>query len=144
VIPLQTVFGTELADLAFLLGRVLFGLVLAFNGLNHFMQADQLAGYADAKGIPAAGFMVPFTGGLLLLGGLGVAAGVAPTLATGALIVFLVITTPTMHDFWSVPEDQQQSEMTNFLKNVGLLAGALVLFALSATPWPYAINVSLL
>jgi len=144
VIPLQTVFGSETADLAFLLGRVLFGLVLAFNGLNHFMMADGLAGYADAKGIPAAGFMVPFTGGLLLFGGLGVAAGVVPTLAAGALIVFLVVTTPVMHDFWAVPEDQQQSEMTNFLKNVALLGGALVFFALSATPWPYAVNATLI
>lgn len=129
--------------LAFLLGRLLFGLVLAFMGLNHFQSVDQLAGYAEAKGLPAGRAAVLFSGGMLVAGGLGIAIGAFPALSAGAIAVFLVVSTPTIHDFWAVPEEQQQSEMTNFLKNVALLGGALVFLALSGTAWPYALNVGL-
>ncbi|MGQ4556270.1 DoxX family membrane protein [Halobellus sp. GM3] len=127
--------------IAFLAGRVLFGAVLAFMGLNHFMNAEGMAGYAEAKGVPAARFSVVFSGGMLLFGGLGIALGAFPALAAGAVALFLVVSTPAMHDFWAVPEDQQQAEMTNFLKNVALLGGALVFLALSGTAWPYAVGL---
>jgi putative oxidoreductase len=48
-----------------------------------------------------------------------------------------------MHDFWAAAEDDQQDEMINFLKNVGLLGGALVLLALGSVNWPDAVGVSL-
>ncbi|WP_425490704.1 DoxX family protein [Haloprofundus salilacus] len=133
-------FDGAAAGLAFLLGRVLFGAVLAFNGLNHFLNGDQMVGYAQAKGVPAPGLAVPFTGGMLLFGGIGIAVGLLPTLAAGALVVFLLVTTPLMHDFWAAPEGQQQNEMINFLKNVAMLGGALVFLALGAVgSWPYAL-----
>jgi len=131
------------ADAAFLLARVLFGGILAFMGLNHFMNAESMSGYAEMKGVPAASLAVPFSGGMLLLGGLGIVLGVFPLLAAGAIAAFLVVTTPLMHNFWAVPEDQQQDEMTAFLKNVGMLAGALVFLALAGTDWAYAVGVGL-
>lgn len=140
---LQSTFGSVSTDVAFLLGRFLFGGVIAFMGTNHFVNAETMAGYAGAKGIPAAELVVPFTGGLLLFAGLGIALGAFPMLAAGALAVFLVVTTPTMHDFWAVPEGQRQSEMTSFLKNVTMLGVALVFLALSTTSWPYALGIGL-
>ncbi|MDL5360686.1 DoxX family protein [Halalkalicoccus sp. NIPERK01] len=140
IAPLQAAgLDAPLVAELFLVGRILFGGVLAFTGLNHFLDTESMVGYADAKGVPAAGLAVPVTGGMLVFGGLGIALGILPTLAAGALVVFLLVTTPLMHDFWAVPEDQRQSEMTAFLKNAGLLGTALVLLALSATAWPYAL-----
>lgn len=139
-LPLQASFDGALADELFLLGRLLFGGVLAFNGLNHFLDTESMVGYADAKGIPAAGLMVPFTGGMLLFGGLGIAAGVLPMLAAGALVVFLLVTTPVMHDFWDAPEEQAQGELIHFLKNVAMTGAALALLAISTTAWPYALG----
>ena len=56
-------------------------------------------------------------------------------------LAFLVVSTPVFHDFWAAPEDQRQSEMTNFLKNVAMLGGALGFLALSNVAWPYALGV---
>ena len=124
----------------FLLGRVLFGGVLAFMGLNHFMQADQLAGYAEAKGAPVPTLSVYGSGVLLLLGGLSLVVGFFPLVGAAALVAFLVVTTPMFHDFWSVEDpEQQQQEMT--LKNVALVGGALVLLAVSGGPWPFALSL---
>jgi len=131
------------AGLAFLLARVLFGAVLAFMGLNHFLNVDQMAGYAEAKGIPAGRLSVVLSGGTLIFGGLGIALGVFPAIAAGAVALFLLVSTPTMHDFWAVPEDQQQSEMTDFLKNVTMLGAALAFLAVSGSVWPYAVGIGL-
>jgi uncharacterized membrane protein YphA (DoxX/SURF4 family) len=127
---------------AFLAGRVLFGGVLAFMGLNHFLQADQMAGYAEMKGAPAPRLSVYASGALLIAGGLSVVLGVAPLLGAAALAGFLVVATPLFHDFWSVEDpEQQQQEMTDFLKNVALVGGALVLLAVSGGSWPFALGL---
>lgn len=137
------VFEATGAAEAFLLARILFGGVLAFTGLNHFMQTDAMTGYAQAKGLPAPRFGVIASGVLLIAAGLAVAVGAFPTVAAAALALFLVVSAVIFHDFWAVPEDQQQDEMTAFLKNTAMAGGALVLFALGGTTWPYALGVGL-
>jgi uncharacterized membrane protein YphA (DoxX/SURF4 family) len=126
-----------------LLGRVLFGGVLAFMGFNHFMQVDQMAGYAEHKGLPAPKLSVLASGGLLVFAGFAVVAGVAPVVAGFALAAFLLVSAVTMHDFWAVPEDQQQDEMTGFLKNVALAGGALAVAALGTLDWAFSAGISL-
>jgi len=127
----------------FLLGRILFGGVLAFTGLNHFMGADGMIPYAEAKGLPIPAASVYLSGGLLVFSGLLIVLGLYPVLAAGALATFLIGSAVTMHDFWAVPEDQQQTEMTQFLKNVALAGGAFALLAVAGTAWPYSVGVGL-
>ncbi|ACM57010.1 DoxX family membrane protein [Halorubrum lacusprofundi] len=141
-IPLQ--FDSPFAGELFLLGRLLFGVTLAFMGLNHFMDVDTMAGYAEFKGLPAPRFSVIASGLVLVLGGLGVAAGAFPVLAAGALAAFLLISAVTMHDFWSIDDpEERQSEMTSFLKNVYGAGAALALLAVGGTAWPYALGLGL-
>ncbi|MFD1512935.1 DoxX family protein [Halomarina rubra] len=107
------------------MARLLFGAVLVFTGLNHFQNTEGMAQYAEAKGIPNAETMVPVSGGLLVFSGLGIAFWRVPKLAAGAAATFLVAATPTMHDFWNADEEQKQTELNAFLKNVAMLGGAL-------------------
>jgi putative oxidoreductase len=132
---------TGVEGIALLAGRVLLGGVLAFMGLNHFMQTDGMAGYAEAKGVPFPRAAVLFSGGQLAFGGVLLAVGAYPVLAAGALASFFVAVTPMMHDFWAVPEDQVQDEMTGFLKNVGLLGAALLVLAIANQEWAYAAGI---
>jgi uncharacterized membrane protein YphA (DoxX/SURF4 family) len=134
-------FDSGLAGIALLVGRVLFGGLLAFQGLNHFLNSEMMAQYAGAKGVPAPTLSVLFSGVLLVAGGLGIVLGVYPVVAAATVAAFLVVVTPVMHDFWAVPEDEQQSEMVNFIKNVELLGAALVFIALGSDSWAYALNV---
>ena len=137
------VFDTAGAGVAFLLGRVLFGVILAFTGLNQLLNLDGMVPYAEAKGVPAAGLLVPITGVMLLVGGLAVALGVYPVLGAGAIALFLLVTTPVMHDFWAASGEERQSEINSFLKNTAMLGGALVFLALGGVDWPYAVGVGL-
>ncbi|MFC6726490.1 DoxX family membrane protein, partial [Halobium palmae] len=57
-----------LASELLLVARLLFGGVLAFMGLNHFTDVDGMAGYAEAKGLPAPRFGVVASGAVLVLG----------------------------------------------------------------------------
>jgi putative oxidoreductase len=132
--------GTE--GLLFLAARVLFGGVLAFMGLNHFQQVDGMTGYAEHKGLPAPRLSVLLSGGLLVLSGLAVVAGAFPVLAGFALATFLLASAVTMHDFWAVPEDEAQDELTGFLKNVALAGGALAVAAVGTSTWAYSVGLS--
>lgn len=137
------VVDAGLSGAVFLVARVLFGGLLAFQGLNHFTNVDAMAAYSESKGVPVPRLNVFLSGGMLVFGGLGVALGAFPVVAAGAVALFLVGATPLMHDFWAVPEDQQQSEMTNFIKNVELFAASLVFLVLGGESWAYAVGIGL-
>jgi putative oxidoreductase len=133
---------TTAGGLAFLVGRLVFGVVLGFMGLSHFTGLDGMSGYADAKGVPAPRLAVVVSGLMLIAGGLAIALGVYPLLGAAAIALFFLVVTPVMHDFWTVDDpEQRQSEMTDFLKNATLFGAALVFAALSDTAWPYALNI---
>ncbi|WP_135662965.1 DoxX family protein [Halorhabdus rudnickae] len=133
--------GTEGAIL--LAGRVLFGVVLAFMGLNHFQQREAMTGYAEHKGLPAPGFSVIASAVVLIAGGLSIVVGFYPVVGAMAIAGFLLVAAATMHDFWAVPEDQQQDEMTQFLKNVVMAGGALIVAAVASQSWTYSVGVGL-
>ena len=130
--------------IALLAGRILFGAVLAFMGLNHFLNLEEMSGYAEFKGLPAPTLAVAGSGAVLILGGLSVAAGIYPAVGAGLVLLFFVVATPTMHDFWAQEDpDEQQNELTHFLKNVVMAGGALVVLDVSASNWPYAVGMGL-
>lgn len=111
------------------LGRGLFGGVLAFMGLNSFQGMEGQIEYADSKEVPMPEFLVPFSHGMLALGGLGIALWRRPVLSAGAVVTFFAGVTPQMHDFWNFEGDQKQGEMINFLKNTALFGAALAFLA---------------
>lgn len=135
---------TGVEGVVLLVGRVLFGGVLAFMGLNHFLQREAMAGYAEHKGVPAPTVSVLASGVALVLGGLAIVAGVYPVLGAAVVAAFLLTAAVTMHDFWAVPEEQQQEEMTQFLKNVVMAGGALVVAAAAGRAWSLSLGVGLL
>lgn len=136
-------FESGIGAAILLAGRLLFGGLLIYQGFNHFVATEMMAGYASSKGVPAATFGVVASGVVLVLGGLGIVLGVYPVVAAGMLAVFFLLVTPFMHNFWAVPEDQQQDEMTHFFKNIELLGASLLVLVLAGEPWGYALNIAL-
>jgi uncharacterized membrane protein YphA (DoxX/SURF4 family) len=135
--------ASGLEGVTLLVGRVLFGGVIAFMGLNHFMQTEQMTGYAEYKGLPAPKLSVLASGAVLVAGGFGILVGAFPIASALAVAAFPAISAVAMHDFWAVPEDQQD-EMTQFLKNVALAGGAVVVAAIGADAWAFDLGLRLL
>ena len=115
-------------EIAFILGRILFGVYFAYSGFNHFKNMKMLTGYSQMKGVPLPSLAVPFTGLLLLLGGLSFIFNYYAQYGSILLAVFLLPTTFMMHNFWKVKDAQQKmGEQINFTKNLALL-GAVLMF----------------
>jgi len=65
-------------DIAFLVGRIIFGGYWLMASFNHFKNLNTLSGYAKAKGTPFPKLAVAGTGVILLAGGLSMLLGVYP------------------------------------------------------------------
>jgi uncharacterized membrane protein YphA (DoxX/SURF4 family) len=130
-------------ELLFLVGRAVFGLVLAYMSVGHFTNTGYMAGYAESKGVPAPALAVVASGVTLALGGLGIALGAFPVLAAGALAVFFLLTAVSMHDFWAAEGEERQNELIQFQKNAALFGASLAFLALGGSAWPYALNAGL-
>lgn len=137
----MAIAGIEAVTL--LVTRLLFGGVIAFMGLNHFLQTEEMTGYAGHKGVPAPRLSVLVSGSVLVLGGLGIVVGAFPVVSGIVVAGFLVVSALLMHDFWAVEEDQQQDELTHFLKNVVMAGGALAIAVLGTGSWGISLGVSL-
>lgn len=117
-------------DVVFLIGRILLALIFIFSGLTvHLIGRKQGVAYARQYNVPLVELGVPLTGVLAVLGGLSVIFGVWGDLGALLLIAFLLLITPFMHAFWRETDAMQKAlQTTMFMKNAGLLGGALILF----------------
>jgi putative oxidoreductase len=115
------------------LGRLLYAAVFVLGAPGHFQRAG--VAHAAAAGVPFAGVFVPIAGLLALFGGLSVLFGFKARWGALMLVVFLVPVTLMMHRFWGVGDAQlAMMQRVQFLKNVGLLGGALMLAYFGAGP----------
>jgi putative oxidoreductase len=123
-------------NIAFLIGRILFGGYWLSSSFHHFKNLNHMAEYAQAKQTPYPKLSVAGTGVILLLGGLSMLLGVCPIGGIILLIVFLLGVCFQIHNFWKIGDPQtRQGEMIHFTKNVALI-GALLMLSLLHRPWP--------
>jgi uncharacterized membrane protein YphA (DoxX/SURF4 family) len=59
------------------------------------------------------------------------------------LATVLLVITPAMHDFWAVPDEETEQQVTQFLKNTALFGASLVFLALGGQAWGFAVNLGL-
>jgi uncharacterized membrane protein YphA (DoxX/SURF4 family) len=125
---------------AFLLGRILVGCYYLQSAYHHFTSVGHLSRAAAAHGVPAPEVAIIGAGVLLLVAGLSFLLGVFPRLGVGAIVLFLVPVTVIMHPFWADRNlAQQQADLINFTKNIGLLGSSLMFLAVPR-PWPYSLE----
>jgi len=115
-------------DVVILIGRIAFALLFLASGMAHFAQADAMAGYADSMGVKPAKPAVLVSGLMILVGGAMVAAGVWADVGSLFLVAFLLPTAFLMHPFWKFEGEQQQTEMSVFMKDISLAGAAFAMF----------------
>jgi putative oxidoreductase len=118
---------------AALSGRILFSLIFLVGGLGHF--SPQSIGYAASQGVPMASVLVPFSGILSITGALSILLGYRAKIGAWLIIIFLVPVTLSLHRFWTIQDPMmKQMDMAMFMKNLGLLGGALFIAFFGAGP----------
>lgn len=128
-------------EIALLIGRLLFGGYFAFSGLNHFMNTEKLAGWAESKELPRSELLVYLSGVMLVAGGLGIAAGAYPVVSILLVGVFLAVATPWLHNFWELEGEDREAQMTHFLKNLALFGALLALLSVDWTVYSLGLGV---
>ena len=110
-----------------ILGRLLLSVIFILSGLGKIPHFNDVAGIMASKGIPLATIALVITLLIEIGGGLMVLTGFKARYAALVLVVWLIPVTLVFHKFWGIPAAAQQEQMVNFLKNVAIMGGLLIL-----------------
>jgi uncharacterized membrane protein YphA (DoxX/SURF4 family) len=112
----------------FRVGRILYALVVAFFGINHFLNGTGMQNTVPSF-IPGGVFWVYFTGTALLLAAIAFLIDRQTRLAGLLMAVFLLVIVLTIHlpaVIHAPDESSVRFPLTNLVKDTGLAAGALM------------------
>jgi uncharacterized membrane protein YphA (DoxX/SURF4 family) len=112
----------------FRVGRILYALVVAFFGINHFLNGTGMQNTVPSF-IPGGIFWIYFTGTALLLAAIAFLIDRQTRLAGLLMAVFLLVIVLTIHlpaVIHAPDESSVRFPLTNLVKDTGLAAGALM------------------
>ncbi|MDQ0085300.1 putative oxidoreductase [Variovorax boronicumulans] len=107
--------------------RVLMAVIFLVAGVRKLMTYGATLGYFAKLGIPLADVVLPLTIALEIGGGLLLIAGWRVQWVAGALALFTLATAFAAHAFWAADAAQFNAQLNNFLKNVAMAGGFLLL-----------------
>lgn len=111
-------------------GRVALGTIFVVSAFGKVTAWRGTVAYASSKGVP--GTLLAIATVLECFGGVSIMVGFKARWGALALLIFLVPVTLVFHNFWAVPAEQQPMEMVNFLKNLAIGGGLLMLLGRGA------------
>jgi len=114
------------------LARILISVIFMASGamkLTHFNATAHMIG---EKGIPLATVATAVAILIEVGGGIMIVIGWQTKLAAAAQFVYLIPVTLLYHNFWAAPPELHDLQAINFLKNVAIMGGLLILAARGA------------
>ncbi|MGX5843138.1 DoxX family protein [Mesorhizobium sp. ArgA1] len=105
-----------------LLGRVLLAAIFLLSGFGKLTAIAGTAGYFGSLGLPLPTVTAIVVGLIELVGGLAILVGFQTRIVAWVLAIFTVATGLVAHMNWA-----DQMQMINFLKNLAITGGFLVL-----------------
>jgi|SRR4029453_5134866 putative oxidoreductase len=110
-------------------GRVLLSLIFLLSGLGKIIDWDSNAQVMASQGLPLIPLLL--VGAILteLAGGLSVLLGWKARWGALLLFLYLIPTTLIFHDFWAFTGTEMQTQLVNFLKNLSIMGGLLLVAA---------------
>jgi putative oxidoreductase len=114
---------------AALAGRILLAFMFILSGFGKITGYDATAGYMASKGMPMIGVLLPLTILTELGGGIALAAGFKARWVALLLAGFSILAALIFHDFWAADAAHKMDQQINFLKNISIAGGMLMVFA---------------
>ncbi|ROZ66090.1 DoxX family protein [Ramlibacter sp. WS9] len=108
-------------------GRTLMAVIFLVAGVRKALTYSATAAYFAKLGIPAADIVLPLTILLEIGGGVALVFGWRLPLVAGVLGIFTMAAAFLAHAFWAVDPAQFNAQLNNFLKNVAMAGGFLIL-----------------
>lgn len=113
-----------------LLARIFLSIVFIKSGVDKLLDPESTRQTMEAAGIPFSGILLVPTIIVLIAGGLSVLVGYWARYGALLLVGFLIPATLIFHTDFS-----QGLQQIQFLKNLGLMGGLLMVFAYGAGRW---------
>ena len=118
----------KLDSLFFITGRSLLGLYFIAPGLSKVFDFASTLALMRMKGVPFSLVLLPLTIVIQLLGGIFLILGRNLRLTAFILFGLTILINIFIHNFWALSGDPSQGHETqNFVKNLAIAAGLLVL-----------------
>lgn len=110
-----------------LLGRLLMSVIFIGSGLQKLRIFSGVAEDMANRHIPLAAVALAITLIIEIGGGLMVLTGFGARYAALIIFLWLIPVTLVYHHFWGIPEAAKEMQQVNFLKNVAIMGGLLIL-----------------
>lgn len=128
----------NISNAAALVGRILLAAIFILSGIGKITGYAGTAAYMASKGLPMVEILLPLTILIELGGGMLLAIGFKARWAALLLFLFVIPTTLIFHAFWGIDPAAAQEQQIHFLKNLAIIGGMLMVFALG--PGPYSVD----
>jgi putative oxidoreductase len=113
-------------DVIDLVGRILFALLFLDNGWAHLAKREQMVPFGRSIGAPMAHISVPFTGAMMVVGGVLIILGFWADLGALLLVIFLPAAGYLGHPYWRDEDPMMRAaQKAQFWKNIALAGAAL-------------------
>ena len=117
-----------------LFGRIFLSLIFIVSGFGKLLDFGGTAGYMETYGIPMPSLLLVFAILFELGGGALLLIGFQSRLAALALIVFTLLATLIFHDFWALAGAEREMQFINFMKNLSMIGGLLLVVGFGSGP----------
>jgi putative oxidoreductase len=121
-------FAQSSRDWLLLLGRILLGGIFVLSGYGKLMGLSAFAASLEQKGVPFASVMALIGAPVEFFGGLAIVLGIETRYAAALMVGFVIVATLISHRFWEYQDAARQMQQTQFVKNVAIIGGFVVLF----------------
>jgi putative oxidoreductase len=125
-------------DGAALIGRILLAGLFIWSGVGKLSGFEGVVSGIAAKGLPMPTLLAAVALAIELGGGILLAIGFKTRWVALVMGLFLIIITPIYHDFWNATGGARMGQQINFMKNVCILGGMLMVYALG--PGRYSVD----
>ncbi|RXJ71731.1 hypothetical protein CS022_19990 [Veronia nyctiphanis] len=109
------------------LGRCLIALYFLLPGIMKFAAWDQHIAMMEEHGMPMASILLPLAGLIQIGAAILIIVDRYTAIMAIVLAAMVVLINLNLHDFWNYSGIVQAHETQNFVKNLGILAGLLIL-----------------
>jgi putative oxidoreductase len=120
-----------------LIARILMSVMFLVSGISKITGFDGTVGYIGSVGLPMPTALAAAAAAVELLASLALIIGWKTRWAALALAVFTAAATVFFHNFWAMPASEQMMQQIQFVKNLAVIGGLLLL----ASAGPGALSV---
>ena len=136
MMPLRMPQTPPTSNMMITTGRVLLALYFLLPGILKFTAAPMNISLMSAHGIPNPAALLVVAGVAQVAGALLLMTGRFVRFSALGLVAYILVINVLMHDFWNFSGVAGAHELQNFIKNLGILAGLLVLAGFSRWRMP--------